>query len=114
MLQRLQVCRCISLAGIPEDFGNICMLEWIELSGCNDSVICSVRDPQKEQECNGNDWLKIFLNPGVTKQRHKRTGQDARFFLFVKFSREYVKVCFPFLMKYIRIFICSSVSYSCS
>ena len=51
---------------IPEDFGNICTLEWIELSGCSDAAADSARDIMKEQGSNGNDWLKIRLNPGLT------------------------------------------------
>ncbi|KAK1358699.1 putative Disease resistance protein [Heracleum sosnowskyi] len=54
------------LMEILEDFGNICTLEWIELSGCSDAAISSARDIQKEQKRNGNDWLKILLNAGPT------------------------------------------------
>ncbi|KAK1384118.1 hypothetical protein POM88_021853 [Heracleum sosnowskyi] len=66
VLQRLQVLRCPYLLEIPEDFGNICTLEWIELSGCSDAASSSAREIQKEQENNGNDWLKILLSPGLT------------------------------------------------
>nr|XP_017239557.1 PREDICTED: putative late blight resistance protein homolog R1B-16 [Daucus carota subsp. sativus] len=66
VLQRLQVWRCSYLMEIPEDFGNICTLEWIELSGCSDAAADSARDIMKEQGSNGNDWLKIRLNPGLT------------------------------------------------
>ncbi|KAK1357220.1 hypothetical protein POM88_050476 [Heracleum sosnowskyi] len=66
VLQRLQVYRCPYLMKIPEDFGNICTLELIELSGCSDSASNSARDIQKEQESYGNDWLKILINPGLT------------------------------------------------
>ncbi|KAK1355047.1 hypothetical protein POM88_048303 [Heracleum sosnowskyi] len=65
VLQRLQVYQCPCLMEIPDDFGNICTLEWIELSGCSDAATESARDIQKEQESNGNDWLKILLNPGL-------------------------------------------------
>lgn len=67
VLQRLQVYRCPCLMEIPEDFGDICTLEWIELSGCSDAATNSARDIQKEQESIGNDGLKILLNPGPTK-----------------------------------------------
>ncbi|XP_063945344.1 putative late blight resistance protein homolog R1B-16 isoform X4 [Daucus carota subsp. sativus] len=66
LLQRLQVFRCPYLTEIPEDFGNIYTLEWIELSGCSEAASISARDIQKEQKNNGNDWLKVLLNPGPT------------------------------------------------
>ncbi|KAK1355048.1 hypothetical protein POM88_048304 [Heracleum sosnowskyi] len=66
VLQRLQVYRCSNLTEIPEDFGNIYTLECIELSGCSNAATESARVIQKEQESNGNDWLQILLNPGLT------------------------------------------------
>ncbi|KAL8112281.1 hypothetical protein AgCh_019836 [Apium graveolens] len=66
VLQRLQVYRCPYLMEIPTDFGNICTLEWIELSACKGSTTNSARDISKEQESYGNDWPKILLNPGPT------------------------------------------------
>lgn len=66
VLKRLQVWPCPYLLEIPEDFGNICTLEWIELSGCSDAAKNYAREIQKEQENNGNDWLKILLSPGLT------------------------------------------------
>ncbi|KAK1355042.1 hypothetical protein POM88_048298 [Heracleum sosnowskyi] len=66
VLQRLQVYRCPYLMEIPEDFGNIFTLEWIELIGCSDAATESARDIQKEQESMGNDWPKILLNPGLS------------------------------------------------
>ncbi|KAL8108189.1 putative late blight resistance protein homolog R1A-3 [Apium graveolens] len=76
VLQRLQVLRCPYLLEIPEDFGNICTLEWIELSGCSDAATNSAREIQKEQENNGNDWLKILVSPGLSpgkiySQKHR-------------------------------------------
>ncbi|KAK1400793.1 NB-ARC domain-containing protein [Heracleum sosnowskyi] len=65
LLQRLQVCRCPKLMEIPKDFGNICTLEWIELSGCSDAAVNSAREILKEQESYGNDWLKIIVDPGL-------------------------------------------------
>ncbi|KAK1387606.1 hypothetical protein POM88_015784 [Heracleum sosnowskyi] len=76
VLQRLQLYRCTSLMEIPEDFGDICTLEWIELSGCSDAATNSARDIQKDQESNGNDGLKILLNPGPTKPKHKNAGRS--------------------------------------
>ncbi|KAK1381771.1 hypothetical protein POM88_019506 [Heracleum sosnowskyi] len=72
MLQRQQVYRCQYMMEIPEDFGHICTLEWIELSRCNDAATNSARDIQKVQENSGNDWLKILLNPRLTKPSHKK------------------------------------------
>ncbi|KAL8102402.1 hypothetical protein AgCh_027042 [Apium graveolens] len=72
VLQNLQVYRCPYLMEIPEDFGNICTLEWLEISGCSDSATNSAKDMQKEQESIGNDSLKILLNPGLTKPMHDR------------------------------------------
>ncbi|XP_017235747.2 putative late blight resistance protein homolog R1C-3 [Daucus carota subsp. sativus] len=65
VLQRLQVYRCPYLMEIPEDFGNICTLEWIELSECSDAASNSARDIREVQESFGNDWPKILLNPRV-------------------------------------------------
>ena len=64
-LQRLQICRCPYLMEIPEDFGNIWTLEWIELSGCSEAATSSARNIQREQESYGNDWLKFLLNPAL-------------------------------------------------
>ncbi|XP_063945908.1 putative late blight resistance protein homolog R1B-16 [Daucus carota subsp. sativus] len=66
VLQCLQVHRCSNLLMIPEDFGNICTLEWIEFSECSDDAANSATYMQKEQEKNGNDFLKILHNPGET------------------------------------------------
>ncbi|KAK1401114.1 hypothetical protein POM88_000719 [Heracleum sosnowskyi] len=66
VLRHLQVYRCSYLMEIPEDFGNICTLEAIELDECSDAAANSARDLQKEQESYGNDCLKIFLKPGST------------------------------------------------
>uniref|UniRef100_A0A166C0M8 Uncharacterized protein n=1 Tax=Daucus carota subsp. sativus TaxID=79200 RepID=A0A166C0M8_DAUCS len=65
VLQRLQVYRCPYLLELPDDFGNICTLEWIGLSGCSDAATESARDIQKEQESQGNNWLKILVNAGL-------------------------------------------------
>ncbi|KAK1384117.1 hypothetical protein POM88_021852 [Heracleum sosnowskyi] len=66
VLQRLQVHRCPYLMEIPEDFENICTLEWIELGGCGQAATNSARDIQQEQESYGNDWLKILIIPELT------------------------------------------------
>lgn len=70
VLQCLKVHRCPYMMELPEDFGNICTLEQIELSGCTDAATNSARNIQKEQENNRNDWLKIRLNPRLTKPSH--------------------------------------------
>ncbi|KAK1358477.1 NB-ARC domain-containing protein [Heracleum sosnowskyi] len=81
VLQRLQVYRCSCLMEIPEDFGSICTLEWLELSGCSDAATNSAIEIQKYQMSIGNDWLKILLNPGLSKQMHKgQTGQFSEHF----------------------------------
>ncbi|WOG95003.1 hypothetical protein DCAR_0314305 [Daucus carota subsp. sativus] len=79
VLQRLQVWRCPCLLEIPEDFGNICTLEWIELSGCNHAAKNSAREIQKEQERNGNDSLKI-LHPSQpwTNKSHTQEGRSGQ------------------------------------
>lgn len=61
VLERLQVIGCLLLMEIPEDFGNICTLEWIEVSGCSNAVTSSVREIQKEQKSYGNDLLHIRI-----------------------------------------------------
>ncbi|KAF1002235.1 hypothetical protein AG4045_002244 [Apium graveolens] len=76
VLQRLQVYRCSCLIEIPEDLGSICTLEWIELSGCSDAATNSAIEIQKYQMSIGNDWLKILLNTGLSKQMHKRSGRS--------------------------------------
>ncbi|KAL1823618.1 hypothetical protein DCAR_0311552 [Daucus carota subsp. sativus] len=61
VLEHLQVIGCLLLMEIPEDFGNICTLEWIEVSGCSNAVTSSVREIQKEQKSYGNDLLHIRI-----------------------------------------------------
>ncbi|KAL8127449.1 putative late blight resistance protein homolog R1A-10 [Apium graveolens] len=78
VLRHLQVYRCSNLMEIPEDFGNIIMLEVIELGGCSDAAANSARHIQKEQEICGNDCLKIVIKPGLTSsqtnQQNARSG----------------------------------------
>ncbi|KAK1373401.1 putative NB-ARC, Leucine-rich repeat domain, L domain-like protein [Heracleum sosnowskyi] len=75
LLQCLRVHQCPYLIEIPEDLGNICTLDLIEVSGCSDAATNSAKDIQKEQESNGNDWLKILLNTGLNKTRLKTAGR---------------------------------------
>ncbi|XP_017238097.1 putative late blight resistance protein homolog R1B-14 isoform X2 [Daucus carota subsp. sativus] len=74
VLQHLQVYRCPYLMEIPEDFGNIYTLEWIEVSGCSDAATESARDIKREQERNGNDWLKILFSHLPSKPRRRPPG----------------------------------------
>lgn len=66
----------LMLMEIPEDFGSICTLEWIELSGCSDAATSSAIEIQKYQMSIGNDWLTILLNTGMSKPMHKRGGRS--------------------------------------
>ncbi|KAL8125394.1 hypothetical protein AgCh_012910 [Apium graveolens] len=77
VLQGLKVRQCTYLMEIPEDFGNICTLECIELSGCCDAAIESARNIQKEQESNGNDWLKISTLHQGNRQLSVQCAQRA-------------------------------------
>ncbi|XP_076882246.1 putative late blight resistance protein homolog R1B-23 [Bidens hawaiensis] len=59
-LQRLVVCHCSRLQEIPCDIGEILTLELIEVSWCGESTARSATMIQKEQERNGNDFLKVL------------------------------------------------------
>nr|GEX85487.1 putative late blight resistance protein homolog R1B-16 [Tanacetum cinerariifolium] len=61
-LQRLVVRRCLRLKEIPANIGEILTLESIEVSWCCESTAQSARTIQKEQERNGNDFLKVFTS----------------------------------------------------
>lgn len=53
-LQRLCLKRCMNLEEIPQDFGEICTLESIELHDCSISAAKSGKEIQEEQESMGN------------------------------------------------------------
>ncbi|PWA94208.1 Disease resistance protein [Artemisia annua] len=61
-LQRLVVRRCSRLQEIPANIGEIVTLELIEVNWCGESTAQSARTIQKEQERNGNDFLKVFTS----------------------------------------------------
>ncbi|KAH0666467.1 hypothetical protein KY285_027673 [Solanum tuberosum] len=59
-LQRLFLKRCMNLEEIPQDFGEICTLESIELHDCSISAAKSGKDIQEEQESMGNECLSVL------------------------------------------------------
>ncbi|KAH0749429.1 hypothetical protein KY290_028661 [Solanum tuberosum] len=61
MLQRLFLKRCINLEEIPQDFGEICTLESIELHDCSISAAKSGKDIKEEQESMGNECLSVLI-----------------------------------------------------
>nr|XP_043627362.1 putative late blight resistance protein homolog R1C-3 [Erigeron canadensis]XP_043627363.1 putative late blight resistance protein homolog R1C-3 [Erigeron canadensis] len=61
-LQRLVVRHCSRLEDIPASIGDILTLELIEVSWCCESTAQSARTIQKEQERNGNDFLKVITS----------------------------------------------------
>ncbi|KAI3729694.1 hypothetical protein L6452_18357 [Arctium lappa] len=61
-LQRLVVRCCSRLQQIPASIGEILPLELIEVSWCGESTSQSARTIQKEQERNGNDFLKVITS----------------------------------------------------
>ncbi|KAL8265929.1 hypothetical protein R6Q59_003273 [Mikania micrantha] len=61
-LQRLVVSHCSRLQEIPAGIGEILTLELIEVSWCGESTVESAITIQKEQERNGNDFLKVFTS----------------------------------------------------
>lgn len=76
-LQRLVVRHCTRLQDIPEGIGEILTLELIEVSWCGESTTQSARTIQKEQERNGNDFLKVFTSVHRDLQRkRKRPSYD--------------------------------------
>ncbi|KAI3696143.1 hypothetical protein L1987_79152 [Smallanthus sonchifolius] len=58
-LQRLVVQHCLKLGCIPTALGKIFTLEVIEVNGCNLSTYTSAMEIQKEQESEGNNFLKV-------------------------------------------------------
>ncbi|KAJ9554316.1 hypothetical protein OSB04_018361 [Centaurea solstitialis] len=58
-LQRLVVHHCSKLNSIPSDVGNILTLDVIEVQGCSRSAWVSAQNIQKEQESEGNCFLKV-------------------------------------------------------
>ncbi|KAJ0489050.1 putative P-loop containing nucleoside triphosphate hydrolase, leucine-rich repeat domain superfamily [Helianthus annuus] len=58
-LQRLVVHRCLELDSIPTSFGRIFTLEVIEVNGCSLSAYNSAVGIEKEQEREGNSFLKV-------------------------------------------------------
>ncbi|KAI3734112.1 hypothetical protein L6452_13575 [Arctium lappa] len=58
-LQHLVVHDCLKLESIPSDVGNILTLDVIEVRGCSKSVQVSAKKIQKEQEKEGNCFLKV-------------------------------------------------------
>ncbi|WMV35044.1 hypothetical protein MTR67_028429 [Solanum verrucosum] len=60
-LQRLFLKRCMNLEEIPQDFGEICTLESIELHDCSISAAKSGKDIKEEQESMGNECLSVLI-----------------------------------------------------
>ncbi|KAJ0677998.1 putative leucine-rich repeat domain superfamily [Helianthus annuus] len=58
-LQRLVVHRCLKFESVPIDIGRIFTLEVIEVNGCSLSAYRSAVEIQKEQETEGNCFLKV-------------------------------------------------------
>ncbi|KAK1419776.1 hypothetical protein QVD17_29098 [Tagetes erecta] len=58
-LQRLVVQRCLKLDSLPTSLGKIYTLEVIEVNGCSLSAYKSAAEIQKEQESEGNYFLKL-------------------------------------------------------
>ncbi|KAJ0725259.1 putative P-loop containing nucleoside triphosphate hydrolase, leucine-rich repeat domain superfamily [Helianthus annuus] len=58
-LQRLVVHRCVKLESIPTGVGRIFTLEVIEVNGCSLSAYTSAVEIQKEQESEGDSFLKV-------------------------------------------------------
>ncbi|KAI3734117.1 hypothetical protein L6452_13580 [Arctium lappa] len=61
-LQRLVIHHCSKLNGIPSDVGKILTLDVIEVRGCSSSTWVSAQNIQKEQESEGNCFLKVQGN----------------------------------------------------
>ncbi|KAI3816412.1 hypothetical protein L1987_16107 [Smallanthus sonchifolius] len=59
-LQRVVVQRCLKLDCIPAALGKIFTLEVIEVNGCSLSSYTSAVEIQKEQESEGNNFLKVI------------------------------------------------------
>ncbi|KAK1416340.1 hypothetical protein QVD17_32129 [Tagetes erecta] len=58
-LQRLLVHRCLKLDGIPSAIGKILTIDVIEVKGCSISAHESALKIQREQESDGNSFLKV-------------------------------------------------------
>nr|XP_043625517.1 putative late blight resistance protein homolog R1B-16 [Erigeron canadensis] len=74
-LQRLVVQRCLKLNTIPRELGQIFTLEVIEVNGCNFSAYNSAMEIQKEQEDDGNCFLKVQTK---IRNRHYDLGKIPR------------------------------------
>nr|XP_043633371.1 putative late blight resistance protein homolog R1B-16 [Erigeron canadensis] len=68
-LQRLVVHRCSKLDSIPLDVGRILTLEVIVVRGCSTSAHNSAIEIQKEQENEGNSFLKVHAKPELEIQK---------------------------------------------
>ncbi|KAK1439339.1 hypothetical protein QVD17_05155 [Tagetes erecta] len=76
-LERLVVRHCSRLQEIPAGIGEILTLELIEVSWCGESIAQSATTIQKEQERNGNDFLKVFTSVHKDLQgKRKRPSYD--------------------------------------
>ncbi|KAI3689453.1 hypothetical protein L2E82_47410 [Cichorium intybus] len=64
-LQRLLVHRCLNLESIPSDLGKILTLDMIHVSGCSASAESSALEIQKEQESEGNYFLKAYTSKNL-------------------------------------------------
>ncbi|KAI3516831.1 hypothetical protein L1887_15905 [Cichorium endivia] len=61
-LQCLVVHCCLNLESIPSGLGMILTLDSIQVSGCSSSAQSSALDIQKEQEMEGNYFLKVHVS----------------------------------------------------
>ncbi|KAI3516830.1 hypothetical protein L1887_15904 [Cichorium endivia] len=61
-LQCLVVHRCLNLESIPSGLGMILTLDTVQVSGCSSSAQSSALDIQKEQEMEGNYFLKVHVS----------------------------------------------------
>ncbi|KAI3516669.1 hypothetical protein L1887_15605 [Cichorium endivia] len=61
-LQHLVVHQCLNLESIPSGLGKILTLDLIEVRGCSSSTQSSALEIQKEQESEGNRFLKVHIN----------------------------------------------------
>ncbi|KAM0001432.1 putative leucine-rich repeat domain superfamily [Helianthus debilis subsp. tardiflorus] len=72
-LQRLLIHRCLKLNRVPMALGKIFTLEVIEVNGCSYSAYRSAFKIQKEQESEGNSFLKVH-----GKQNSSRRAKSSR------------------------------------
>ncbi|KAI3516829.1 hypothetical protein L1887_15903 [Cichorium endivia] len=68
-LQCLVVRRCLNLVSIPSGLGKILTLDMIEVSGCSSFAQSSALEIQKEQESEGNYFLKVHVNNNASGTR---------------------------------------------